>query len=59
MWKQICEFLKDEDGSSDVEYILISTFVVPLIFFTVPPILMAANVRFFDRIHIWTNLPFP
>ncbi len=52
-------FWRDEDGSSDVEYMLISTFIVPLIFFTVPPILMAANVRFFDRIHVWINLPFP
>jgi len=52
-------FHRDERATSDVEYILLTGLVVPLIFFTVPPLLMLGNSEFFRLIHIFVNLPFP
>jgi len=59
LWRGIRRFLADEDGTSDVEYVLILWGPVPILFFTIPPLLMSANFKYFDMIQIWINLPFP
>ncbi len=48
----------DERATSDVEYILLTAMVV-LPLFAVPPLIMSANVDFFDRVEPWVDLPFP
>jgi len=58
-WRGIRRFLADEEGTSDVEYVLILWGPVPILFFTIPPLLMSANFKYFDMIQIWVNLPFP
>jgi hypothetical protein len=56
--RRLRRFLKAEEATSDVEYILLTaTVVLPL--FAVPPLLIDANVRFFDRVSFWVHLPFP
>ena len=50
--------LADENGTSDVEYILITAFIV-LPLFAMPALIMRTNAWFFERVVTWTNLPFP
>ena len=57
--KTVWRFFRDESGTSDVEYVLITALVVPPLLIVVPPLLMAANYVMFDRIHFWVNMPFP
>ena len=48
----------DESGSSAVETVLLTAFIVlPLL--ALPPLVMDANATVFDRVAPWTNLPFP
>ena len=57
-WRQVGDFLRDEQATSDVEYILLTAMVIfPL--FVVPPMIMDTNSTFFHRVEPWVNLPFP
>lgn len=51
-------FLRDEAGTSDVEYVLITAAVV-LPLFVVPWMVGNANRTVFERLGHWTCLPFP
>ena len=50
--------LADERATSDVEYILLTAFVV-LPLFAVPPLIISANADFYHRAQPWIDLPFP
>jgi len=50
--------LADEQATSDVEYILLTAFVV-LPLFAVPPLIISANADFYHRAQPWIDLPFP
>ena len=56
--RRFARLASDERATSDVEYILLTATVVFLLF-AIPPMIIRANVRYFDRIGWWINLPFP
>ncbi len=59
MWQSVRRLWRDESGTSDVEYVMITALIVIPMFLVVPALIVAGNVWFFDRIHLWINLPFP
>jgi hypothetical protein len=49
---------RDDHGTSDVEYILLTALIViPLL--VVPALIIQSNRAFWDRVSYWTSLPFP
>lgn len=48
----------DQRATSDVEYILVTAMVI-LPMLVIPPMVIRANVAWFDRTGWWINLPYP
>jgi hypothetical protein len=56
--RRLARLRVDERATSDVEYILVTAMVV-LPLFVIPPLVIRANLAWFDRTGWWINLPFP
>jgi hypothetical protein len=56
--RRLKRLVADRRATSDVEYILLTSMVVFLLF-VIPPLLIRGNKAFFDRVGLWINLPFP
>lgn len=56
--RRLRRLIADRRATSDVEYILLTSMVVFLLF-VIPPLLIRGNAAFFDRVGLWINLPFP
>lgn len=59
LWARCRRLLRDEEASTEVEYLLITGMVVVPMFLAIPPMLISVTVDYFDRIHFWINLPIP
>ena len=56
--RRLRRLIADRRATSDVEYILLTSMVVFLLF-VIPPLLIRGNAAFFSRVGLWINLPFP
>ena len=57
--RRVRRFAADEEGSSEVETILILALVVLPLTAVIPVLLVKSFVDFWGRIGWWINLPFP